>query len=338
MRFGPVPLRTALGAVLAHGTKTATGRIPKGMILDASAIDALADAGYDQVIVAQLDPGDVLEDDAALQVATGMMHPSLRMQVVGTGRVNLLARHHGLFGCNGRGVARLNSVDQAITLATLPEYSRVRAGDMVATAKIIPFAVPQSVVDLAVQSVQTGHGPLIATHPFQPLNCIVVQTDLPTLKPSVAEKTVRLTQDRITDLGGQCRDGGRVAHDAAAVRDALVAAGMADLVVVFGASAICDAQDVIPAAIRAAGGVVERVGMPVDPGNLLVLGQVGRTHVIGAPGCARSPKENGFDWVLARLFAGLPPSSDDIATMGVGGLLTEIPTRPRPRAARREST
>lgn len=338
MKFGPVPLQAALGAVLAHGTKTAEGRIPKGTILDPAAIDALAAAGYQQVIVAQLDPVDVLEDEAALQVAKGLMHPSLAMQLVGTGRVNLLARADGLFVCDGPAVTRLNSVDQAITLATLPEYSRVQAGDMVATVKIIPFAVPQTAVDLAVQSVGIATAPVIAAYPFKPLTCVVVQTDLPTLKPSVAQKTVSLTQQRIADLGGQCRDAGRVAHDSKAVCDALVAAGSADLVVVFGASAICDAQDVIPAAIRAAGGDVARVGMPVDPGNLLVLGQLGRTHVIGAPGCARSPKENGFDWVLARLFAGLPPTSDQIAAMGVGGLLTEIPTRPRPRAARRDTT
>jgi len=104
-----------------------------------------------------------------------------------------------------------------------------------------------------------------------------------------------------------------------------------EMIVVFGASAVTDPQDVIPAAIRRAGGEVERVGMPVDPGNLLVLGSLGDVPVIGAPGCARSPKENGFDWVLARILAGEPPTSMDIAGMGVGGLLKEIPTRPQPR-------
>jgi molybdenum cofactor cytidylyltransferase len=88
---------------------------------------------------------------------------------------------------------------------------------------------------------------------------------------------------------------------------------------------------VIPAAIRRAGGRVERFGMPVDPGNLLVLGSVGEVPVLGAPGCARSPKENGFDWILDRLVAGVPVDGRAIAGMGVGGLLMEIPTRPQPR-------
>jgi len=53
--------------------------------------------------------------------------------------------------------------------------------------------------------------------------------------------------------------------------------------------------------------------------------------VIGAPGCARSPKENGFEWVLMRLLAGLPVPREAITGMGVGGLLMEIVTRPQPR-------
>ena len=54
--------------------------------------------------------------------------------------------------------------------------------------------------------------------------------------------------------------------------------------------------------------------------------------MIGAPGCARSPKENGFDWVLDRYLAGLDVSWEDITGMGVGGLLMEIESRPQPRA------
>jgi molybdenum cofactor cytidylyltransferase len=71
--------------------------------------------------------------------------------------------------------------------------------------------------------------------------------------------------------------------------------------------------------------------MPVDPGNLMLIADIGGAPVIGAPGCARSPKENGFDWVLMRLLAGVPVTRDDVTAMGVGGLLMEIVTRPQPR-------
>src|SRR5207247_3550875 len=107
----------------------------------------------------------------------------------------------------------------------------------------------------------------------------------------------------------------------------------ADIVFVHGASAIVDRRDVIPEAVVAAGGRVDHFGMPVDPGNLLLLGHVGDTPVLGLPGCARSPQVNGFDWVLERLVSGLPVGPREIMRMGSGGLLAEIPSRPLPRAA-----
>lgn len=104
-----------------------------------------------------------------------------------------------------------------------------------------------------------------------------------------------------------------------------------DVVFVLTASATSDAQDVAPSALRAAGGGLTAYGMPVDPGNLLFCGTQGARPVIGLPGCARSPALNGADWVLERLICGVALTQADIAAMGVGGLLKEIPTRPRPR-------
>src|SRR5262249_41602538 len=134
-------------------------------------------------------------------------------------------------------------------------------------------------------------------------------------------------------MGASILSDERVPHGTQALSRSIKAAiaEAADLVIVFGASAIADRRDVIPAAITEAGGRIEHFGMPVDPGNLMLIGAVGATAVIGAPGCARSPKENGFDWLLARLVAGLPVKREDVTALGVGGLLMEIVTRPQLR-------
>ena len=105
----------------------------------------------------------------------------------------------------------------------------------------------------------------------------------------------------------------------------------ADLILLFGASAIADRRDVLPAALECAGGEVAVLGMPVDPGNLLMAGSLGGRDVLGLPGCARSPKLNGFDFVLWRVLAGLKVGRAEIARMGVGGLLADSPVRPHPR-------
>jgi molybdenum cofactor cytidylyltransferase len=161
----------------------------------------------------------------------------------------------------------------------------------------------------------------------------IVSTLLPGLAPKVVEKTLRVTAERLAPAGAAIIAERRVPHDEAALQAAiteLLGLG-AELVIVFGASAIADRRDVIPAAITGIGGAIEHFGMPVDPGNLLLIGNAGGVPVLGAPGCARSPVENGFDWVLMRLLAGLKVTRADLMGMGVGGLLMEIVTRPQPR-------
>jgi molybdenum cofactor cytidylyltransferase len=156
---------------------------------------------------------------------------------------------------------------------------------------------------------------------------------LPGLKESVLDKTRSVTEARLGALGSRVGAEERCAHQTAelAIRIAAMIDGV-DMLLIHGASAIVDRRDVIPSAIIEAGGTVDHFGMPVDPGNLLLLGRVAGKPVLGLPGCARSPKVNGFDWVLERLVAGLPVGSEEIMRMGAGGLLAEIPSRGLPRA------
>ena len=207
-----------------------------------------------------------------------------------------------------------------VTLATFPLLAPVPAGQMVATVKIIPFAVPEAVLD---DCVAAGQGTGIAVLPFRPLQARLIQTVTAELKPSVMAKTSSVTADRMARLGGAVAGETRCPHDAerlAADMAAALEAGC-DLLLVIGASAIVDRRDVIPAAITALGGRIERLGMPVDPGNLILVAEIGGTPVLGLPGCARSPARNGLDWVLERLSAGLPVTDGIVAGMGVGGLL-----------------
>jgi molybdenum cofactor cytidylyltransferase len=175
--------------------------------------------------------------------------------------------------------------------------------------------------------------PLVRVAPYRIRKVGVVLTVSPSLAPKVIDKTLKVTAERLAPSGATIVAERRVPHQKEALAKALeeVLREGAELVVVFGASAIADRRDVIPAAVEAIGGRIEHFGMPVDPGNLLLLADAGGRPVLGAPGCARSPKENGFDWVLMRLLAGLEVPREAISGLGVGGLLMEIITRPQPR-------
>jgi molybdenum cofactor cytidylyltransferase len=332
VKFGSVPVDEALGGIAAHSVKAGATFIRKGTRLGADEIARLKAAGVREIVAARLDPGDVHEDEAAQRLAAAIAGPLATPERPFTGRSNLHAEKAGVLVVDRATIDALNRIDPALTVATLPEYAVVEPGQMVATVKIIPFAAPASALAKAEKLARAM--PPVRVAAFSPKSVGVVSTMLPSLKPSVMEKTRALLEKRLAPAGAEVSEERRVQHDTEAVADALKALKEAgnDLLVVFGASAVVDARDVIPAGIVAAGGAVRQLGMPVDPGNLLVLGDLDGTPVIGAPGCARSPKENGFDWVLDRYLAGLDVSWEDITGMGVGGLLMEIESRPQPRA------
>ncbi len=333
MRFGEVPIAEAEGAILAHSLKLGTAALKKARVLSRADLDLIAGAGLSRIVVARLEAGDVGEDEAARQVAEAAAGDGIEMAAPFTGRANLFARSRGLLVFDRERLDRLNLVDEAITLGTLPPYAVAEPRMMVATVKIIPFAASAEAVERCVAAARSD-GPLLRVAPFVPRSVGLVQTRLPGLKESILDKTRQVTQARLTALGCRLVLEERCGHAAAdltpVIRDA-VGHGI-DLLLIHGASAILDRRDVIPAAIVAAGGGIDHFGMPVDPGNLLLLGHVGEQVVLGLPGCARSPKVNGFDWVLERLVAGLRVGPGEIMRMGSGGLLAEIPSRPLPRA------
>jgi molybdenum cofactor cytidylyltransferase len=339
MIFGPTPLAQAQGAVLAHTLRLADPKggaarvLKKGCVLTAEDIAALRAAGHASVIAARLEAGDVAEDACADRVAEACLGPGITRTRAATGRVNLHAELPGLLLVDTARVDRLNRVDESITLATLPPFSLVAAKEMVATVKVIPFAVEGRIAAVATQ-VARGDTPLCMVRPLRPLRAGLVMTQLPGLKDSILAGTEAVTRARLSQLGASLGPVETVAHTTDAVAQALSrqrAAGV-ELLLVAGASAVVDRRDVCPAALVAAGGSVTHFGMPVDPGNLLCIGEVLGTPAVVLPGCARSPKLNGFDWVLQRLLAGVPVGPADVMGMGVGGLLKEIPTRPLPRA------
>ncbi len=335
MKFGAVPIEEARGATAVHSIRQGALVLKKGTLITDKEVAALKSAGVKEIVVARLEPGDVSEDQAAADIASAVAGEGVHADRAFTGRTNLFAETAGVLVVDREAIDALNTIDEAVTLATLSKYKPVVEGEMIATVKIIPFAVAGAARDKAVAQAAKAK-PVIRVAPYTIKKIGVVSTLLPGLAPKVIDKTLKITQARIAPAGATIVAERRVPHEREALARAIdeVRQAGAEMIIVFGASAIADRRDVIPAAIESVGGAIEHFGMPVDPGNLMLIGRLQGQPVLGAPGCARSPKENGFDWVLMRLLAGLPVSRADITGMGVGGLLMEIVTRPQPREER----
>ncbi|MEQ6247789.1 molybdopterin-binding protein [Sulfitobacter sp. HNIBRBA3233] len=329
MIFGDVPLDQAEGAILAHSVSLPDGRLRKGQVLGPDDIAALRAAGLAEVVAAQLGPQDVDENTAAGELADALMlgHGQLRRSAAFTGRVNLLADGPGVAMLDVAAIEAVNAIDPMITVATVPPFQQMADGGMIATIKIISYAVPRAALDAATAAARGAIG--MAAPVIDSADLII--TEIP---GGAGEKGRRAIEDRLAALGVTLAEVVTVPHRRDALETAL--GGLrSPLTLILTGSATSDSADVAPQALIGAGGQLTRFGMPVDPGNLLFLGHLRDRQVIGLPGCARSPALNGADWVLSRIVCGVAVSAADIAGMGVGGLLKEIPTRPQPRRGRK---
>ena len=341
MKFGPINLDDAEGAILAHSLRFTSGDkktiFKKGRRLTAADISALRVARVPAIIVAQIEANDIHEDRAAAQLASACAGQNLKVTAPFTGRCNLVAETSGLLVIDRQRVDQLNAIDESITIATLGEFEQVTDRQMAATVKIIPFATSSRALTQAIEVASDG-APLASVAPYVPSRVALIQTRTHGLKDSILNRTTEVTRARIEAMSSKLiGQDFRCAHQANELAEAIGAISVhsPDVILIAGASAIVDRRDTLPEAIVKAGGQIVHFGMPVDPGNLLLLGEIEfdrRTvPILGLPGCARSPKLNGFDWILQRLMARIPVKQNDIMRMGVGGLLKEIPARPQPR-------
>ncbi|MFT4784128.1 MAG: molybdenum cofactor cytidylyltransferase [Paracoccaceae bacterium] len=330
MWFGALPPAQALGAILAHSMQVAGKPWRKGLVLDAQAVAALQQAGIREVTVAQLGTGDIEENTAARRLAAALVPDPvaacLTRGTAFTGRVNINAVGPGIVEVDARAVRALNRVDPSVTLATLAPHTRVGTRTLVGTVKIISYGVTEASLQ---QACAVAHAAL-RVRPVERRSAGLVLTEVPGQKKSLTVKGQAAIAQRLAALGMALAEVRVVAHETTALAQGLCGL-TGEITLILTGSATSDLHDVGPQGVRVAGGQVARFGMPVDPGNLLFIGDLEGKPVIGLPGCARSPALNGADWVLERLACGLEVTDDDIAAMGVGGLLKEIPMRPQPR-------
>jgi molybdenum cofactor cytidylyltransferase len=318
--FGEFPLAECEGLLLAHSLRLPDRVLKKGRRLASADFSLLAAAGITQVHGALLEPGDLDENAAAGAVAARLCGHGIAARTPQAGRCNLYATERGLVRVDAELIDRVNAIDEAATVATLPPLSAVRAGAVIATVKIIPLAVRREVIERCQAAAGQGALRLL---PFQPKRAALIVTEQPGEPARNHAAAVTSSRRRLEDLGSHLGLVQRCPHRSADVTAALREARAAgcSLIMIAGSTVPKDRADTVPAAIVAAGGEIIHFGMPVEPGNMLLLARLNDVPVIILPGCARSRRSNGLDWVLQRMLAGLPMGRAEIMALGVGGLI-----------------
>ena len=331
MKFGEKPIGACLGDLLVHSVRFPNGKLPKGTKLSKAHIQSLRSMGIERVLVASLQKEDVDENLAAKLLSTAFYKTGFKLSVPATGRVNFIAEHLSISRLDVEKINRLNEIDEAITFATVLPDQLLTKGQMVATLKIIPYAVSKHSIEKALKLIKSGK--LLACSRIISRNFSLIQTTFEDTKPSILLATENVTRTRLAQLECSLIDCQIVEHSAEHVSQALIRAREqgSQAFLLCGASAIADRLDVLPRALRMVGGEIFHFGLPVDPGNLSLVGEWDGMIVLGMPGCARSPKLNGLDWLLQKSLAGVKLDKSELSSMAVGGLLSDIASRPLPR-------
>jgi len=335
MRLQQLPLDQTVGHILCHNLADAQGRkaFVKGHRIAQHDLVRLRDLGVDQLRVAVIDPDDVHENEAAARLAQMVCGPGLQAGRAHTGRVNLSvagdsapdAPGCGLLMVEPQVLAAINDID-GLTIASLANFTTLRPGQIVATIKVIPFAVPETALVAAAKSAAQVAA-VLALRPFQRKNVGLVLVSSPAARRRLERGVYPAIVGRVERLSGQVVQTRYADNDEESVAAAIAAlrAQPVDLIIVAGETSIVDIDDVTPAGIRRAGGRIEHYGAPVEPGNLLLMayfdGPTGTLPVLGAPGCVRSRSTNIVDLILPRLMAGEQVCRQSIVALGHGGLL-----------------
>ncbi|HUF43839.1 MAG TPA: 4-diphosphocytidyl-2C-methyl-D-erythritol kinase, partial [Aestuariivirgaceae bacterium] len=219
MKFAEVPLAQALGAILAHAVRHATGMFKKGRVLDAADIAVLEASGIERVFAARLEADDVTEDDAAGAVARALAGSGALAQEPFTGRANVHAASAGVALIDGARVRALNRLHESLTVATVPPFAIVEPRQMLATVKVIPFAVPRHVMEQAMALI-AAH-PLVTLAPFMPHRAGLVVTVLPQTKRQLVAKTRNALAARLEAMGSWLGEVEVTPHSIAAVKQAV---------------------------------------------------------------------------------------------------------------------
>ena len=336
MKITQIPLEQAVGLPLAHDltqidakNRKKSARFKKGQIITEADLETLRSMGRENLSVMELSPGDVHEDDAAIQLGEALCGENLRVTPPAEGRCNLVAETSGMLCYLAETVNRVNQ-DPDWVLSALAPNRPVLKGQVVAGFRIRPLVLEDYRVERAVAVVR-GSKPF-AVLPFRPLKVGLVTTGKEIVDKRVEDAFRPKLLEKLERLGGGTLMGQRFCTDSLELISEAIGAFLdedADVIICTGGMSV-DADDKTPGAIRSRCRRIAFQGTPALPGAMLMLGWAkspkdGRdVAVIGAPACVAFDDRTALDKLLPFVFAGIEPG-DLVRRWGVGGLCEHCP-------------
>ncbi|MGH2406561.1 MAG: molybdopterin-binding protein [Candidatus Limnocylindrales bacterium] len=328
LTLGQPPSRGLVGAILARDLMLGNERWSKGRRLGPEdlerlgALPVVAGSGRARTVTLLIaEPGELHEDDAALRLAAAVAGPNLVRQGPLQSRVDLRATAAGVVSVRLDALERIDAIDP-LEVFTVLDGQVVKAGDLVASVKIAPHVVAESVLEVA-ERIAARSGPVVRVDAFRPRSVAVLVKE--SLRAADRQRFEATMAAKIEGLGSAVSVIRYIDDEVEAAEEALAGfaarRGGVPLVLTAGAAST-DPTDPIFLAIQRLGGTIIRQGVPAHPGSMLWLARIDRTIVLGLPTCGAYSRATAVDLLLPRLLAGQPATARTVARLGHGGVLT----------------
>ena len=310
-----------VGRVLCHELRSGDGRvaIAKGRILDDADSRRALELSWSELHLLALAEGDVHEDAAGDRIARLVAGDGVAVRPPSGGHWPLASTRRGLLHVDATRLARLNELEGPCVYSVY-DGQVVEAGEAVARAKIIPFAIgARTMAD--IESVFADGGSAVAVRAFEPHRIGAV------VHESLGERAVTRFRDAVTEkigwFGSSLGTLVVAAPSVDSIASALLAARDAGthIVLVAGTKAM-DLLDPTFESLERIGARMVAHGVPAHPGSLLWLADWNGVQIVGMPTCGLFAQATVFDLVIARLLTGERLRRRELAALGHGGYLT----------------
>lgn len=318
-----VKIQDAIGMTLCHditamvdGFKGAAFK--RGHVITQEDIPKLLDIGKQHVFIWEENAGEIHEEDAARRLSQMTTVDGAHYGSVSEGKIQLFADQDGMFRVDKALLAAVNRIGD-ITITTLPDHYPVKAGDRLASMRIVPLVTEER--QIAEAEALCAGKQLYDLRPFKPLKVGIIITGSEIYHGRIKDKFERVARAKLAHYPAEIL-GVHVCDDEL---DMIVGAGRALLaegaeLLIFSGGMSVDPDDLTPSAIREMGAEIISYGVPSQPGNMTLVAYLDQAALLGVPGAAISRPTTMFDVLLPQIFCGDPLTKDDLIRLGEGGL------------------
>ncbi|ADL12012.1 molybdopterin-binding protein [Acetohalobium arabaticum] len=323
MEIKEIPVEEAVGRVVAHDMTQIIpqefkgARFQKGDVIDSKDISTLKDMGKEHIYVLSLDEGTIHEDDAACQIAKKVVGKNIVLSEANEGKINLKAEQKGILKVDKDLLLDVNSIDE-ILITSSHDNIFLQAGDSLAGVRINPLTIEER--KLKQFEAILGDQNLFGIEPFVDKKVGVVVTGNEVYSGRIEDEFVPTLQRKFKRWGGELLDSIIVPDEVDEITEALsnLKESGAEVLITGGGMSV-DPDDLTPKGIRNTGAEIVKYGVPVLPGNKLMLAYWDGIPVLGLPACVIFEEITVFDLIYPRLLTGEEFTRNDLIELSYGG-------------------